>query len=78
MLDMKIIPFGPLTDIISKTELDIDGVTSVGQLRKHLVHVYPCLEGMSFSLAVNNTLSGEDGPVSREDTISLLPPFSGG
>jgi molybdopterin synthase sulfur carrier subunit len=75
---MTIRPFGQLAEIITETEIDILGINTAGQLKNRLVEMYPQLAAIPFSLAVNNRLSNDDLPVNQEDSIALLPPFSGG
>jgi molybdopterin converting factor small subunit len=75
---MTLLPFGPLAEIITDKEIGTDGIITAGQLKKRLLEKYPDLAVIPFSLAVNNRLSQEDLPVGPEDSVALLPPFSGG
>lgn len=70
--------FGRLAEIIPVTEIGMNGIANAGQLKAKLLEDYPEIASIPFSLAVNNKLSTDDFPLSKGDTIALLPPFAGG
>jgi molybdopterin synthase sulfur carrier subunit len=75
---VKILIFGPLTDIIKKNELYLPGVADTDAVVKELNRVYPALGSAKFRMAVNKkTITGNTG-LEDGSTVALLPPFSGG
>ena len=73
--------FGVLAEITKKKEeqlvLDNSNLT-VNSLKLKVESVYQELKKNSYSIAVNQTLSGMDVAVKDHDVIAFLPPFAGG
>lgn len=75
---MKIIGYGRLTDILEGNSFSHEGVANTDQLQQKLIAHYPSLSGIPYAIAVNNKIISENCPLQQDDTVSLLPPFSGG
>lgn len=57
-----------------------DKITTVRDLRKIIMEMYPSLSSMSkgFFVAVNHKLADDDTIISQLDEVAVLPPVSGG
>ena len=77
-MKIKILVFGQLSEIINASELALLAVNNTDELNKKLFELYPKLEEMKFTLAVNKKIIHENTPLNHEDVVALLPPFSGG
>ena len=75
---MKIIGHGQLTALLESNSFNTGGVTSTDQLKELLHERYPALSGIPYTIAVNNKIIHENNSLHHGDTVSLLPPFSGG
>lgn len=73
--------FGVLADITNKKEEQLvldDSNLTVNSLKLKMESVYQELQKNSYSIAVNQTLSGMDVSIKHQDVIAFLPPFAGG
>lgn len=77
---MKVKLFGKTKEIIGSSELIItDDLTCVADLKTHLIQQYPELEDLSYlAIAINETYAEDDTLIGINDTVALLPPYSGG
>ncbi|QIH40158.1 MoaD/ThiS family protein [Flavobacterium sp. Sr18] len=73
--------FGVLADITKKKEEQLvldDSNLTVNSLKLKMESVYQELQKNSYSIAVNQTLSGMEVSIKDQDVIAFLPPFAGG
>ncbi len=73
--------FGVLADITKKKEEQLvldDSNLTVNALKSKMESVYQELQRTSYSIAVNQTLSGMEVSIKDQDVIAFLPPFAGG
>ena len=73
--------FGVLADITKKKEEQVvldDSNLTVNSLKLKMESVYQELQKNSYSIAVNQTISGMDATIKHQDVIAFLPPFAGG
>jgi molybdopterin synthase sulfur carrier subunit len=73
--------FGVLADITKKKEEQVvldDSNLTVNSLKLKMESVYQELQKNSYSIAVNQTISGMDVTIKHQDVIAFLPPFAGG
>jgi len=73
--------FGVLADITKKKEEQVvldDSNLTVNSLKLKIESVYQELQKNSYSIAVNQTISGMDVTIKHQDVIAFLPPFAGG
>jgi molybdopterin synthase sulfur carrier subunit len=75
---MQLLFFGSLTDIAGKTEFDVSQIENTDQLKEKLFGKYPELKKHSFLIAVNKKVQTGNCTLKEDDTVALLPPFSGG
>jgi|GEM_PF-985902 len=77
---MQLLFFGSIQEALSikDTELTIN-VSSLGELKSYLEKEYPYLIRQPYTFAINEMLVRDlNHPITQNDIIALLPPFSGG
>ena len=77
-MEINLLLFGQLTEIIGKSVMTLSSVTSSDDIIKQLQEQFPALQEMTFSIAINKTMIQKDTPLKQGDEVALLPPFSGG
>jgi len=77
-MEISVLVFGQITDITGKGSLKFTDIKSTGELYQLLLKTYPQLESIKYLMAVNKKIIHENTMLMDEDTIALLPPFSGG
>lgn len=75
---LQVLAFGQLTDIIGQSEIQIEFVSTVGEIKNSLTSLYPALKDKTYVIAVDNKLMGDEAAINAGNVIALLPPFSGG
>jgi molybdopterin synthase sulfur carrier subunit len=69
--------FGQLTDSTRKAEWQMQAADT-DELQAQIGVSYPELLGKNYLLAVNEFIVNENTVLEENDTVALLPPFSGG
>jgi len=77
-MEIDVLTFGQITDIIKETKLKISGAENTDELIKLLENNYPALQSNKYSIAVNKKIIRENTQLQHQDTVAILPPFSGG
>lgn len=77
-MQVTILVFGQLTDIIHDSPFTIQDVRDTDQLVQELQERFPALTGMPYNIAVEKQIIGSNTPLSNNNTVALLPPFAGG
>jgi molybdopterin synthase sulfur carrier subunit len=67
-----------LADITLTGQMTVDDFTSTDILKDHLVARFPQLSAARYFLAVNQQMIEGNQQLNSEDTVALMPPFSGG
>ncbi len=78
---MKILAFGIVKDIFSKSTFDVDkkNASSVDELKLFLEEKFPKLKELaSYMVAVNNEYASTNVAINDGDEIAIIPPVSGG
>ena len=78
---VKVKLFASSREIIGKDEvrLKLTDQTTVGDLRKMILEMYPALsKKIKFVVAVNHKVVDDSTIVSHLDEVAILPPVSGG
>ena len=70
--------FGPLQEVFSGGEFDVELPVAVGTLRRALESRWPELSEQRYSIAVDQQLIERESTVTTAKEIALLPPFAGG
>jgi molybdopterin synthase sulfur carrier subunit len=76
--EIKVMAFGILAEKMNASECSIPAVRTVSELQKKIEELYPEVSRIPYSIAVDRKLAHADTPVSAQNEIALLPPFSGG
>jgi molybdopterin synthase sulfur carrier subunit len=76
-MKLMIKSFGQIAEITGSTDLQMQAEDSMS-LRQTLIQQFPQLRDKKFAIAVNKQLITENTSFNENDTIALLPPFSGG
>lgn len=77
-MEINIITFGQISDITGETSLKISHVKNTDELNQLLAKTYPKLQSTLYSIAVNKKMIQENTLLQNNDTVAILPPFSGG
>jgi len=73
---IKIIAFGQIAEVTGK-EFTLD-VRDTDSLQITLTEKFPALANKKYALAVNKKLITVNIALSENDTVALMPPYSGG
>ena len=77
-MELKIISFGKAAEAMNSQRLQVSDLLNTDQLKVYLENTYPLLSKMKYKLAVNKNIVQENMELKNNDTIAIMPPFSGG
>lgn len=77
-MKINLLAFGQIVDITGKTNWRQQLVLDTEELIEQLHALYPALKEMNYAMALNKKLIHENTRLKENDTVALLPPFSGG
>lgn len=77
-MEIEIISFGKIADFLQNQQLKLEGVVDTEQLSKHIETKFPQLTSMKYKLAVNKKLVQTNTKINNNDSVAIMPPFSGG
>ena len=77
-MDIEILFFGPLTDIVGLNTITMANPCSIDALKVQLFKQYPKLADAKFIIAINNKMVMDNEAIPDNAVIALMPPFSGG
>ncbi len=77
-MEINIIVFGQIIDLTGKPSWKISGVKNTDELMKKLTLQFPELPSIKYSIAVNKNIIQNNTELNQDDTVALLPPYSGG
>ncbi len=77
-MQVNVIAFGQIKDITGNSEIILDNVADTDQLVQKLHSVYPTLANSKYAIAVDRKIINSNTELNNNNTIALLPPFSGG
>lgn len=77
-MEINLLAFGQIAEITGKSSWKMDGIKDSNELIKNLEEKFPALVKMKYSIAVNKKVIQENTTINENDTVALLPPFSGG
>jgi molybdopterin synthase sulfur carrier subunit len=73
--------FGLLADITSKKEETLlleDETMALSFLKNKMENQYETLKNTTYTIAVNQSMTGMDATIKDQDVVAFLPPFAGG
>ncbi len=77
-MEINLLSFGQIADITGGNTLKIPDVKNTNELNRFLINAWPQLRSIKYSIAVNKKIIHENTQLHHEDTVAILPPFSGG
>ncbi len=77
-MEINLLAFGQIAYITGKSDWKMSVIENTDALIKYLEVEFPELSKINFSIAVNKKVIQENTMLHQNDTIALLPPFSGG
>jgi molybdopterin synthase sulfur carrier subunit len=77
-MEINLLAFGQIAEITGKTTWKLSDVKDTNNLIAILEKEFPNLVNVKYSIAVNKKIIQSNTILKAEDTIALLPPFSGG
>ena len=77
-MQINIVAFGYLTDVLGKSSLTLQNIPNTDQLRLQLQRLYPALKDIQYLMAVDKDIVTENTQLQDNHMIALLPPYSGG
>lgn len=80
LASVKVKLFASSRELVGENEVRISlaDKTTVGNLRKKIVEMYPALSKITFVVAVNHKVSDDSTVINNSDEVAVLPPVSGG
>ena len=77
-MEINLLAFGQIAAITGQTTFKISGVKNTDEIKEKLSALFPAVKDINYSIAVNRQLVQESTVLKQDDTVALLPPFSGG
>lgn len=77
-MEINLLSFGQVADITGRDALKIPDVRNTNELSEFLTKAWPQLKSIKYSIAVNKKIIQENTELNQDDTVALLPAFSGG
>ena len=77
-MEINIIAFGQIVDLTGMQSWKISGVKNTDELMRKLAEQFPSLPKINFIMAVNKNVIINNTELYPNDTVALLPPYSGG
>jgi molybdopterin synthase sulfur carrier subunit len=77
-MEIQVIFFGSITDITNTNQIMISGCVDTQSLMNELINRFPSIVNKKYFVAVNQKMIQENTLLNAEDTVALMPPFSGG
>lgn len=78
IMEISVLAFGQIADATSENNFKIHDVGDTDELIQLLNSKFPKMKSMEYSIAVNKKIIKENCLLAENDTVALLPPFSGG
>ena len=77
-MQVNVLFFGHLTDITGVSNVSVEGIDNTEQLVSELKRRYPMLQDLPYAIAVEMEFVNGNMSLKDNDTVALLPPYSGG
>jgi len=77
-MEIRLLSFGQVINITGKDTLKIPDVKNTDELNQFLAKAWPQLKSIKYSIAVNKKIIQGNTQLHDQDTVAILPPFSGG
>ncbi len=72
--------FGMISEMASSADEmeNFEDPISIREMREYLQQKYPDLLNITFTIALNHSIVGDEVMINNDSEIALLPPFAGG
>lgn len=77
-MEINILAFGQIAEITGQLSWKLSDINDTDNLTEELLKKYSQLSSVKFSIAVNKVMIQSNTELKDNDTVALLPPFSGG
>lgn len=77
-MQVNVIFFGVLSDVVGKNILTIQDTDNMTDLKRKLITSYPDLKDYTFRMAVNQKMVEDNHLLFDNDLVAVMPPFAGG
>lgn len=77
-MEIDIISFGKIAEMIKAQRMDIAGISTTDELKAQLEEQFPALSAIKYKLALNKQIVQQNSNLKPNDTVAIMPPFSGG
>ena len=77
-MEIKVLLFGSLTDIVGATEMIVDTENTIQSLRKKVTNKFPGMKNKIYAIAINSEITSEEKELKEGDEVAFMPPFAGG
>lgn len=77
-MQIEVLFFGQLTDKVGCSKTMINNPGTIAAFKKAIVETYPLLKQSKYTITLNNKIAVDSELIQEQDTIALMPPFSGG
>lgn len=77
-MEIEIISFGKLAELITINRLMVDEVFDTDALMRYLEKQFTGLEHIKYKLAVNKQIVHTNTRLTAGSVVAIMPPFSGG
>ena len=77
-MEIEIISFGKLAELITINRLEVDAVFDTDALKRNLEEKFPELKNTKYKLAVNRQIVHTNTELTAGVVVAIMPPFSGG
>lgn len=75
---IEILSFGKIAEIIENQKIELSGISNTDELKSYLESSFPNLKNIKYNLSLNKDMIRENRHIANNDTVALMPPFSGG
>ena len=77
-MDINVLFFGVLAEVVKTGSKYYTGVRSFGDLRLRVEDDFPEIVHYDYRIAVNNEIINDEPVLQNGDEIAFMPPFAGG
>jgi molybdopterin synthase sulfur carrier subunit len=77
-MEINVMLFGQIVDITGNSTITVNDVADTNELIQKLHSLYPALANTKYAIAVDKQIINENILLNNNNTVALLPPFSGG
>ncbi|RDC57963.1 molybdopterin synthase sulfur carrier subunit [Pedobacter chinensis] len=77
-MEIQLISFGKISEFMESQKMEIPDMSNTDELKTYLEQCFPKLVGMKYKLALNKNMVQTSQELKNNDTIAIMPPFSGG